>query len=1617
MFSKTPLQLLVGQLRLVIIFVLFVFLYHSLNTFAPIFYSRFKKFIGFVGTLSVAFLVEVLSFLSVFMPNSSAWSFIYALLGLGDLEASTVVFLSEHFGVEPWVFILLVDVVSFFTRPFFLFYAHLINNKEIKAVIMTRYLPDYKRPRSPYKRPYISYVLARISHVIVSLFYIWFFSPLINNIFFIINFVLDFGILIFFWFAYGTVGRKFITISFRLIWNSAWFVVGLKKDPLMGIDLNEIEILLEGTGLLDFLNNLYASKVRDLRTRLPPGEIVLYDYTTLNIRIRSTLLSGDPDFIQKFLFLISASSYDLFNGFVKMILFALFLSGIFAVSILLLLPLYFLADVGIFLRNKIFASLMAVFIIYLIPNFVFDVESFILSGMIDTLPKIIPNLFEFLGFAKLLMFFGFRRVEDHLAGRELPHTHTLKEAFKLFKIKRVKRFREVAVQIVRHLDTWRLPEGIRATYHAPTIATTIESFKILKDIGWPVDPNLVFLPESSDVALSDKLWASFSMFKSNFVVPLRTLTVAMATEMADFGFEDIPGFKHTATYTTAAFEIASTARYFQANPDIALPDSLFEDLWELVRPQYAFSVLTKPEEIIRKWVKKYNLGIGFWTEGRSGLRQMKRRQAIEKVGGINLFTDLWYKTLEVAGELTSLAPVFTKFETLKPAKKAAGLVRTVVGSALPHHIFTTIWNFFPNHNYAYWDTPMKVGMPLTGKAFGRLWEDLNKRENVFAGDMTAFDSSLAPQIVRLCAKIRKKGYEWHPDYSKICSMIDVAYEQLITQPLHLRSTGDVFRKTRGFSTGHSSTSADNSLALVACYLFAWKKLTGLKATDFMLHNSLVNFGDDHLLGYDDFPGWTPENIQVALREIGVLMKNEHPEAPVKGITGKSFLAKYGFKSAVEMAKVIKAGVLNPPTFMTYHDKRRLVGKIKGETLQRDRLQRHNRLVSYMALCAHHHDVYLGLVDACNQLRERFGENWQINKLKVSKIPSYNDVLYKWYTSDNSIKTDEMYDVKDEDFVDEDAIHFYTGPTALDSFNAVLSMVPEVLSPKYANASWIRVVHSTFKARFGWPAELLKARNPACSTLTGFDKLIDRTPYEFLTPDAIFDGTSGLGHLDLLLRHWLFMIIRFTFIGRSTSPTWWRAIETLDVTISDLIFAYDGTVGLRTVTLQWHFWSNLTVFLLGCLPPFFPNTQVFVPQILFDGFGALIARNIQHIWNSVQPAGRINFDPIRLAVLQHTSGDLGIMAPTGVGKSTRLIVKIREWTNRKIIVVEPRHVLTTSLYSYCSRVFKPTVYGAATSGGYVPKDVEIIYGTVQSLLLRTDLHDKRYLWIIDEAHIREPHYQLIKRFLRQKEIPTIWMTATPGSYRDEFTWLEMPALSNWKVFPREFSVPRFDDYLKAIVDTVEGTRTAEKYLVFLPTIKLAEKLQNMLSVRVCLLNSHVSEVDPLADVIITTKVADAGLTLPDVTVVFSTDLEVDVHTLKDENQSYRSTYKETSFYKLDDLTLMQRKGRTGRTNHGTFFLYRLEKETHVREHVYNPLDKILAIGDALEVDPQLMDYLEPDVREVYKMAKKDSLYCELPTGVIEMLNATPENTWGLGDSALLHKHGMIDIRLDKASEIV
>jgi hypothetical protein len=1060
------------------------------------------------------------------------------------------------------------------------------------------------------------------------------------------------------------------------------------------------------------------------------------------------------------------------------------------------------------------------------------------------------------------------------------------------------------MDLSRVIDDIALPHFIRSLPDRFDATAINETQDILEKIGWPAAPRVTEEPME---------FATFQKFRKFFVggtdirQGIKRLDLKVAKELENLKGLG-PVYKRSEQYASIENELESLSRYFESEP-VEIPDIKVDEVWELVGDIFRNSKLTPFAHIIRKWEKKYGLG-PFWGDPQSKKwRKLSRAKFIRSIGGIPAFIRLWARTFEVSPGLVPVAPVSVKGEALPEKKWLADIVRTVIGSPVAHYVSSTIWNYFPNHNFKFWTTNIKIGMPLNGINLAKLVLEHSAYENHFAGDFTGFDATVQDKVSKIVAKVRKKGFERHRDYAKICFLIDANYHNLLRMPMMTTSTGNIYQKNTGLSTGHSSTSLDNSLAVTIYYLCCWKKLTGLSAHEFRHYCKLSNYGDDHILSWLQTapPAWNPANIMKMMNSFGVGLRDEEPSHDLMRM---GFLSKsWRLPTSLDMAELALAGVITP-AIIVFHDPKKLAGKAYAPSRDEkmDRNYRIKRLVSYLDLCAHHKDLF-------DKIR------YDIDLIRVTKkgnvmpspvpIPTYDEVLRKWYDPESHVhEEDEPRDMRG-DVID------YSMSGVADFVVNALSLIPDVVNPQIFNMGYTNYLLSLFAKHLTWPAELIRRSNSVLTT-SQLVTILKRTKYDFLadSPSVIglpCDDEDGT----LLVRHWIYNLLT---PPRAKTPSS-QLLSWIDNKLISLNFLINGH--LPTVVRRFDIPFLEMVLIAGLsyspqfrLPTFIQYIRVPTLSSIVD---TVISTLIANVWASV---------PANMKQASHAISELSpetncvlVEAPTGTGKSTTFVAFT--WTNhghfyKRVIVVVPRHLLVTTLTPYLRSAFNLPAW-EVTEGFEYMDSMRLIVTTPQEVMLHPVWFTEGCLFMIDEAHVQEAPALALQIALSKIRAPTIKMTATVTPELVESCSIHVPlTIANvWQV--DTISQTTIDAtglafngiwaaYRSKVLDILRAYPLL-KFLVFVVDTAHAEWLSSRSNVRTCILSSNHKYVDPDARLFVATAVADVGITIPNVDWVITSNIG--------RQANPRGILPSVELVELGPEVMTQRRGRTGRTGNGLF----------------------------------------------------------------------------------------------------
>jgi hypothetical protein len=1059
-------------------------------------------------------------------------------------------------------------------------------------------------------------------------------------------------------------------------------------------------------------------------------------------------------------------------------------------------------------------------------------------------------------------------------------------------------FRQAVMQATIVISDLALPSFVRKRFSNQISPETLQkSMEVMEALGWPVNVNLQEEKDLTEVLPSFKEWI---LCGSDFEQGIHNCKTYVDTELQFLRASEL--YRRSEEYASEKNELEATSRYF-TKVSYDFPDISIDDIWLVVGDIFRNSRLTSFGYIISKWEKKYGLG-SFFRDSRRKMRKLSRRQFIKDINGYGPFKRLWASTFAMASQIIPVAAVSVKGEALPERKWAKDLVRTVVGSPISQYILSTIWNYGPNHRFAWESTPIKVGMPLNGYWMSTIWQRHARCQIHVEGDFKSFDSTISGKVVEYIKAVRKKGYEHHRDRDRIAELIDINYEQVVHQLLHTTSNGNIYLKGTGLTTGHSSTTSDNSLGLVTLYLLAWKDITGLSAKEFLFYNELSCYGDDHVLSIlATKPAvWTPGNIQKCMARWG-LTNNLEVKPSLYDVT---FLSKHGRKANSFDLQQLKAAGIKDTFFIVWHDKAKLLGKLTSPTLSKDPGYRLKRLMSYLSLTAHHPDVHAGIqkvIESSRTLR-----NILANEKKT--IPSYTKVLQDWYSA-SSTPPSTSFDESMDELQNSGKLVEYGSVNAFDSIIGSLSMVPDLLSPLLFNYGYMKALQVFLRKHLAWVIDLITTSNNVKSS-TALSALLQRTPYRFIDPSLHVPGGSFNSRSALLLKHWLFLL----YVSHRKAPKWGHALNFIISKVGSLQFILNAHMFYeqRQAELQ------IDLVAVCALLDFIPSMDWFgfIMDILLPDIQLAIDL-VEHfllvsIWAAVPP----NFREITqtLRVLLPTDKPVVVSAPTGTGKSTAFVQHLYNVVGHKyhkIVVIEPRTSLVIGLVEYLEHSFGLSVSGS-TTGLKLDSSKKVLFMTPQALLGHVELLNDKNLFMLDEAHIQEHWYDLLKEVLRKCKVATLYTTATPTErmLREASRVIDIPIAKVWttttsikeiQCHPEANVATRLSLIRRAALEDVNALPPSEVALVFLPRVSdvmIAQQSCTKDSFAICSSTGLPSEFK--YKVYFTTALCDVGITIPGVSYVWTS-------TVADFDGSH--------YLPLTKELALQRSGRTGRTNNGVF----------------------------------------------------------------------------------------------------
>ncbi|AZF86111.1 polyprotein [Sclerotinia sclerotiorum hypovirus 6] len=457
-----------------------------------------------------------------------------------------------------------------------------------------------------------------------------------------------------------------------------------------------------------------------------------------------------------------------------------------------------------------------------------------------------------------------------------------------------------------------------------------------------------------------------------------------------------------------------TGRYFVRNehklPERKIAEFVKAKYWQ--HPElYAHADIASPGEILHRLNKKSSPGWPFMDKAFSKRKLIRNGQ--------------WDTIMFLADRALASDEHIRDVFQVKPKSLVSSKLRTISASGLVGLVNSERFSISTKKRHDPYGAEGVAGLPLNGWGLNFLYKRAANRQYHVKLDARAYDST-ASAVLDVPRRLRKLGFDWHPDREAIHRLIDAVYDSLEdTYLVDVIDDGSgkpaVYEKNTGIATGHGSVTFDNSESEPASWIIPLSIKSGWSIEYIMTNFDEENMGDDNWK-HHDIPegtvtptGWvfSWDNLCVAIEEMtGIHYIVEGKNTSVAGI---DFLSKIGLEwTDAKRAECLAAGV-NPDDFLfaVHHNmqswRARYVGlKQDGFHVAQyrrptDRCAAQLQKIKGMAsLLAHEREMYDFLVEDreyyLNKL-ERYNPAAarQLRGRKDLLMPSYNRVIREWYS--------------------------------------------------------------------------------------------------------------------------------------------------------------------------------------------------------------------------------------------------------------------------------------------------------------------------------------------------------------------------------------------------------------------------------------------------------------------------------------------------------------------------------------------------------------------------------------------------------------------------------------------
>nr|QYF49604.1 MAG: polyprotein [Zhejiang hypo-like virus] len=1026
--------------------------------------------------------------------------------------------------------------------------------------------------------------------------------------------------------------------------------------------------------------------------------------------------------------------------------------------------------------------------------------------------------------------------------------------------------------------------------------------------------------------------------------------------------------------------LESLARYNKGGFADAMTDTdikgIVEAIYNKNPDMFSEADIADPLKLTKRFLsfKKYSAGLPFTYVGsdirnRADLRKAGWLRPIAALGLDPYVSGRWYPAISHAFPKSQVVSAQKIWDN--PAK-----MRSIVATAGFNNVQQGVLNFDVNNRHNYMDTHEKVAMPLLGSYMNYVFSDLEQYKFCYSLDVTAMDANLSNGVLQVVADLRKKGYEQHPLYEIISKHIDCAMEQtkhayvinlindraaqLGGSPLEVRvkdwskgkgewavenkvAPGGILHKTHGGSTGDSNVTFNNTKALPVIVMYCYCKAAGIDYDRFFDEVALHNFGDDDLIACDSPPDVVQKMVAIAKEKLGVVMRFESQGTDV---LSQTFLGKQPVEARIYADDFRRANIPQP-RFAILNNRETMLMRLSREKAEmtrhkgdRHELYRLEKAMGYASLTAHQEDVYDLTKQYFDEVVSRLPPSVRSQAWfkKKYKLPSYEDVIRKWYRPLND-RDFGLHKLQME-------VHFATRSEAgflriCSALNKICDWFPAhlVANDRTVNAYRTGELYSGIFEAHAWHNFIADHGMPP--TLPELEAYVGNSPYSQFTNCAYWLKTVGstlptegpLFERNHALSTWKVIIYTGIYLKTNTIanqlghlPFGNAIVEFMNLALfksrrlfgslgyTHYVFAGKGSPMIDALVPKDPFahHKRAAVIISRWLPGF--NRLGFLPVHKLRGFFKT-ATEWFAATNNTQIATSLTVENVNAMkpwlnaweeakVVMATGATPLLVAHTGTGKTRHLpgIVlsdpDLNATCANQVIVVMPRNIICEQWSKVSGAVFKKKRVRLES------RLMTCTYGYLAHCYAEGNhWWSDNAFFIFDEAHEESVEWVYLRKVFMQR-CKCIALTATPAAQTCiNMTQIEVDVKAPHPI--EDCTAPSLDDAIGRYCPK------ARRFLIIEPSLRKCQQISARLTATGYpnkVVHSGARDI-PDGLHIVATSVIEAAITIPHCDLVIDTGERI-----VNDGGTIRRVPN-------DKPGSIQRRGRTGRTNPGVYVCIR------------------------------------------------------------------------------------------------